>query len=91
MLVSSDIGLGTGGVLGLKNQIADAKARGVEPACKGGFAYMRGPDNTMEYLATTWLSAFQPRAHVPEELPARSSASAAIHRRWWLAAWRGRP
>ena len=52
VLVSSDTWPGTGGVLGLnKTQIADAKARGVEPARKGGFAYMRGPDNVIvEYL-----------------------------------------
>jgi hypothetical protein len=52
VLISSDTWPGTGGVLGLtKTQIADARARGVEPARKGGFAYMGGPDNVIvEYL-----------------------------------------
>ena len=45
VLISSDTWPGTGGVLGLTQaQIADAKARGVQPTRAGGFAYMRGPD-----------------------------------------------
>jgi hypothetical protein len=41
VLISSDTWPGTGGVLGLtKEQIADAKAKDVQPAGGGGFAYM---------------------------------------------------
>ncbi|PYN94366.1 MAG: hypothetical protein DMD91_28100 [Candidatus Rokuibacteriota bacterium] len=48
VFVSSDTWPGTGGVLGLtKAQIADAKARGVQPTRTGGFGYMRGPDNAL--------------------------------------------
>ena len=43
VFVSSDTWPGTGGVLGLTQaQIADAKARGVQPTRTGGFAYMQG-------------------------------------------------
>ena len=42
VFVSSDTWPGTGGVLGLTQaQIADAKARGVQPTRTGGFAYMQ--------------------------------------------------
>ncbi|HYR85924.1 MAG TPA: hypothetical protein VE422_17670, partial [Terriglobia bacterium] len=45
VLVSSDTWPGTGGVLGLtKAQIADAKAKGVQPAGGAGFAYLQGPE-----------------------------------------------
>src|SRR5215475_13299808 len=48
VFVSSDTWPGTGGVLGLtKAQIADAKARDVQPTLTGGFAYMQGPDNAL--------------------------------------------
>jgi hypothetical protein len=48
VLINSDTWPGTGGVLGLtKEQIAEAKAKGVKPAGGGGFAYMRGPDNAI--------------------------------------------
>jgi len=48
VLVSSDTWPGTGGVLGLtKAQIADAKARGVQPAGGAGFAYLAGPEGAI--------------------------------------------
>ncbi len=70
MLISSDTWPGTGGVLGLtKAQIADAKARGVEPARKGGFAYMQGPDNVIiEYLGDYPAERFN-HVHMFQEEP----------------------
>src|SRR2546430_525217 len=48
VFVSSDTWPGTGGVLGLtKAQIAEAKARGVQPAGGAGFAYLQGPDGAI--------------------------------------------
>jgi catechol 2,3-dioxygenase-like lactoylglutathione lyase family enzyme len=48
VFVSSDTYPGTGGILGLTAaQIADAKAKGVQPARGAGFAYLRGPDNAL--------------------------------------------
>jgi len=48
VFVSSDTWPGTGPVPGLtKAQIADARAKGVQPTRKGGFGYMRGPDNAL--------------------------------------------
>ena len=48
VLISSDTWPGPGGVLGLtKPQIAEAKAKGVEPTRTGGFAYMQGPDDAL--------------------------------------------
>jgi catechol 2,3-dioxygenase-like lactoylglutathione lyase family enzyme len=48
VFVSSDTWPGTGGVPGLtRAQIADAKARGVQPTRTGGFGYMRGPDGAL--------------------------------------------
>ena len=50
--ISTDTWPGRDGVLGLtRAQIADAKANGVEPTHRGGFAYMRGPDDAIvEYM-----------------------------------------
>jgi len=48
VLVSSDSWPGTGGLPGrTKAQIAEAIATGVQPARKGGFGYMRGPDDAL--------------------------------------------
>ena len=50
--ISTDTWPGRDGVLGLtRAQIADAKQAGVQPTRKGGFAYMRGPDDAIvEYM-----------------------------------------
>jgi catechol 2,3-dioxygenase-like lactoylglutathione lyase family enzyme len=50
--ISTDTWPGRDGVLGLtRAQIAGAKASGVQPTQKGGFAYMRGPDDAIvEYM-----------------------------------------
>jgi len=48
VFISSDTWPSTGGVPGLtKAQIADAKAKGVQPTRTGGFGYMQGPDNAL--------------------------------------------
>ena len=48
VLVSSDTWPSTGGTPGLtRAQIADAKAKGVQPTRTGGFGYMRGPDDAL--------------------------------------------
>src|ERR1051326_392267 len=48
VFVSSDTWPGTGGVLGLtKSQIAEAKAKGIQPAGGGGFAYLEGPEGAI--------------------------------------------
>src|SRR4051794_15438638 len=58
--VSSDTWPGTGGVLGLtKTQIAEAKAKGVQPAGGGGFAYLEGPDGALvEYQGNMPIERF---------------------------------
>jgi catechol 2,3-dioxygenase-like lactoylglutathione lyase family enzyme len=46
--ISSDTWPSTGGTPGLtKAQIAEAKAKGVQPTRKGGFGYMQGPNNAL--------------------------------------------
>src|SRR5262249_14276933 len=52
VLISSDSWPGPLGVLGLtKAEIAEAKAKGIEPARTRGFAYMEGPDGAIvEFL-----------------------------------------
>ena len=48
VLVSSDTWPSTGPTPGLtKAQIAEAKAKGVQPTRRGGFGYMRGPDDAL--------------------------------------------
>jgi glyoxalase/bleomycin resistance protein/dioxygenase superfamily protein len=48
VFVSSDTWPSTGRTPGLtKAQIADARARGVQPTRTGGFGYMRGPDDAL--------------------------------------------
>jgi catechol 2,3-dioxygenase-like lactoylglutathione lyase family enzyme len=48
VFVSSDSWPSNGPTPGLtKAQIADAKAKGVQPTRKGGFGYMRGPDDAL--------------------------------------------
>jgi len=68
--VSSDTYPGTGGVLGLtRAQIADAKAKGVKPAGGAGFAYLRGPDDSLvEYQGNMPAERFN-HIHMYQEQP----------------------
>jgi len=70
VLISSDTWPGTGGVLGLtKAQIAEAKAKGVEPTRKGGFGYMQGPDDALvEYAGNHPAERFN-HVHLYHEDP----------------------
>jgi catechol 2,3-dioxygenase-like lactoylglutathione lyase family enzyme len=70
VFVSSDTWPGTGGVLGLTQaQIADAKARGVQPTRSGGFGYMRGPDHALvEYAGNHPAERFN-HVHLYQEDP----------------------
>jgi Glyoxalase/Bleomycin resistance protein/Dioxygenase superfamily len=48
VFISSDTWPSTGGTPGLtRAQIAEAKAKGVQPTRRGGFGYMQGPDNAL--------------------------------------------
>src|SRR5262245_9067080 len=48
VFISSDTWPGTGRVPGLtKAQIAEARAKGVQPTRTGGFGYLQGPDNAL--------------------------------------------
>ena len=68
--VSSDTYPGTGGVLGLtRPQIAEAKAKGVKPAGGAGFAYLRGPDDSLvEYQGNMPAERFN-HVHMYQEQP----------------------
>jgi catechol 2,3-dioxygenase-like lactoylglutathione lyase family enzyme len=70
VFVSSDTWPGTGGVLGLTTaQIADAKARGVQPTRAGGFGYLQGPDNAIvEYAGNRPAERFN-HVHLYHEDP----------------------
>ena len=70
VFVSSDTYPGTGGVLGLtRAQVADAKAKGVKPAGGAGFAYLRGPDDSLvEYQGNTPAERFN-HIHMYQEQP----------------------
>ena len=70
VFVSSDTWPGTGGVLGLTQaQIADAKARGVQPTRTGGFGYLQGPDNALvEYAGNHPAERFN-HVHLYQEDP----------------------
>jgi len=70
VFVSSDTYPGTGGVLGLtRAQVADAKAKGVKPAGGAGFAYLRGPDDSLvEYQGNMPAERFN-HLHMYQEQP----------------------
>jgi catechol 2,3-dioxygenase-like lactoylglutathione lyase family enzyme len=70
VLVSSDTWPGTGGVLGLtRAQIAEAKAKGIEPRGGDGFAYMQGPDGAIiEYQGNQPQERFN-HVHMWQEQP----------------------
>ena len=68
--VSSDTWPGTGGVLGLTlEQIAEAKATGIEPKREGGFGYIQGPDDAIvEYAGNQPVERFN-HVHLYQEDP----------------------
>lgn len=70
VFVSSDTWPGVGGSLGLtKAQIADAKAKGVQPTHGAGFAYLEGPDGAIiEYQGNMPAERFN-HVHLFEENP----------------------
>lgn len=70
VFISSDTWPGTGGVLGLtKAQIAEAKARGVQPTRTGGFGYLQGPDDALvEYAGNHPAERFN-HVHLYQEDP----------------------
>ncbi len=67
VLISSDTWPSIGNTLGLtRAQIAEARAKGVQPTRKGGFAYMSGgPEDALFEIAGDYpAGALQPRASV---------------------------
>jgi catechol 2,3-dioxygenase-like lactoylglutathione lyase family enzyme len=70
VLISSDTWPNVGGMLGLtKMQIAEAQASGVKPPGGGGFAYMRGPDDSLvEYQGNYPAERFN-HVHLWQEDP----------------------
>jgi len=70
VFVSSDTWPGTGGLLGLtRAQIADARAKGVQPLGGAGFAYMQGPDGALiEYQGNMPAERFN-HVHMYQEQP----------------------
>lgn len=68
--VSSDTWPGVGGVLGLtKEQIAEAKAKGIQPQGGPGFAYLQGPDGVIvEYQGNFPAERFN-HVHLYQEDP----------------------
>jgi catechol 2,3-dioxygenase-like lactoylglutathione lyase family enzyme len=70
VFVSSDSWPSHGPTPGLtKAQIADAKAKGVQPTRKGGFGYMRGPDDALvEYAGNHPAERFN-HVHMFQEDP----------------------
>ncbi len=70
VFISSDTWPSAGGVPGLtKAQIAEAKAKGVQPTRTGGFGYMQGPDNALvEYAGNRPAERFN-HVHLYQEDP----------------------
>lgn len=70
VFISSDTWPGRDGVLGLTQaQIAEAKATGLQPARRGGFGYMRGPDDAIvEYAGDHPAERFN-HVHLYQEDP----------------------
>jgi catechol 2,3-dioxygenase-like lactoylglutathione lyase family enzyme len=70
VLVSSDTWPNTGSVLGLtREQIAEARAKGVQPLGGGGFAYMAGPDNALVEYAGNYPAERFNHVHLWQEEP----------------------
>jgi len=70
VLISSDTWPNVGGMLGLtREQIAEARARRIQPQGGGGFAYMAGPDNALvEYAGDYPIERFN-HVHLWQEEP----------------------
>jgi len=70
VFISSDTYPGTGGVLGLTlAQVAAARAKGVKPNGGAGFAYLRGPDDSLvEYQGNQPAERFN-HVHMYQEQP----------------------
>jgi len=70
VFVSSDTYPGAGGVLGLtREQVDDARSKGVKPAGGAGFAYFRGPDDAMvEYQGNMAVERFN-HVHMYQDQP----------------------
>ena len=70
VLVSSDTWPNVGGVLGLtREQIAAARAQGLQPPGGGGFAYMAGPDNALVEYAGNYPAERFNHVHLWQEEP----------------------
>ena len=73
VLISSDTWPNVGGVLGLtREQIAEARAKGVRPPGGGGFAYMEGPDNALVEYAGDYPAERFNHVHLWHESPMRA-------------------
>src|SRR5215467_1874362 len=70
VLVSSDTWPNVGNVLGLtRAQIAEARAKGVQPPGGGGFAYMTGPDDALVEYAGNYPAERFNHVHLWQEEP----------------------
>ncbi len=70
VLISSDTWPGSPGVLGLtKAEIAEAKAKGVQPARTRGFAYMQGPDGAIIEFLGNFPAERMNHVHMFQEHP----------------------
>ena len=70
VFISSDTYPGTGGVLGLTlAQVAEARAKGAKPNGGAGFAYLRGPDDSLvEYQGNQPAERFN-HVHMYQDQP----------------------
>jgi catechol 2,3-dioxygenase-like lactoylglutathione lyase family enzyme len=70
VLISSDTWPGPPGVLGLsKAEIAEARAKGVQPARTRGFAYMQGPDGAIIEFLGNFPAERMNHVHMFQEHP----------------------
>ena len=70
VLISSDTWPNVGGVLGLtREQIADARAKRLQPPGGGGFAYMEGPDSALVEYAGDYPAERFNHVHLWQEQP----------------------
>jgi catechol 2,3-dioxygenase-like lactoylglutathione lyase family enzyme len=70
VLISSDTWPNIGNAIGLtKAQIAEARAKGVQPKGGGGFAYMEGPDHALVEIAGNYPAERFNHVHLWHEDP----------------------